>query len=174
MTTKYCPCCKEHKLHSEFHAHNSAPTILKLQSHCKVCKKVQRAVSRADNLEATRKRDLNAYYNNYDNRQASRKKYNLANRDKSAAWSAKRRAVKLLATPKWANNEAVQLIYTKSQRLSVWLDVEYHVDHIVPLQSKFVCGLHCEANLQIIVGVENISKLNRHWPDMWEQENEQT
>jgi hypothetical protein len=41
-----------------------------------------------------------------------------------------------------------------------------HVDHIVPLVSKFVCGLHCEANLQLLPGPENQRKGNRVWPDM--------
>jgi hypothetical protein len=49
------------------------------------------------------------------------------------------------------------------------LEVEYHVDHIVPLTSDLVCGLHCEANLQIAVGKDNIAKNNRWWPDMWDE-----
>lgn len=41
-----------------------------------------------------------------------------------------------------------------------------HVDHIVPLQSNWVCGLHCEANLRVIPGAENESKRNFWWPQM--------
>jgi len=44
----------------------------------------------------------------------------------------------------------------------------YEVDHIYPLQSKWMCGLHCEANLQILTESQNASKGNRWWPGMGE------
>lgn len=34
------------------------------------------------------------------------------------------------------------------------------------LKGKFVCGLHCEANLQVITKSENSKKHNSYWPDM--------
>ena len=42
------------------------------------------------------------------------------------------------------------------------------VDHVVPLQSKFVCGLHCEANLQVITKSKNASKCNRFPANGWD------
>jgi hypothetical protein len=44
--------------------------------------------------------------------------------------------------------------------------VEHDVDHIAPRRSKLVCGLHCEANLQVLTGAENCTKTNLHWPDV--------
>ncbi len=40
------------------------------------------------------------------------------------------------------------------------------VDHIVPIKSELVCGLHCIDNFQLLTRSENASKGNRYWPDM--------
>jgi hypothetical protein len=80
--------------------------------------------------------------------------------------NVRRKRVRVGATPAWANLEMMRLIYKMARELSEKLGVSYHVDHIVPLQSDLVCGLHCEANLQILTALENLKKHNRTWPDM--------
>ena len=90
------------------------------------------------------------------------------NSDKINARNAKRRAIKLRATPTWAENEKldIQKLYTQAKQLSKVTGLKYHVDHIVPLNSSIVQGLHCLANLQILEAKENITKNNLIWPDM--------
>ena len=44
--------------------------------------------------------------------------------------------------------------------------VKWEVDHIVPLASRIVCGLHAETNLRVVPKLVNRIKGNRFWPDM--------
>lgn len=95
-----------------------------------------------------------------------RKIYAAKNKDRLAAKSSLRRAVKLMATPAWADKVAIEDIYSFAMRVSADTKIEHHVDHIVPLISDTVCGLHCEANLRVIPATENQRKSNRFWPHM--------
>ena len=94
------------------------------------------------------------------------KQWLRANRGLKNASEGERRAAKLQATPKWANKFFMQEAYRLASLRTKVTGITWHVDHIVPLKSKFVCGLHVEHNLQVIPGVENIRKKNRYWPDM--------
>lgn len=78
----------------------------------------------------------------------------------------KRRAAKLNASPKWASFEKMETIFREAARLQTFTGIKFHVDHIVPLVSDIVCGLHCEDNLQVLMARENIAKNNHRWPDM--------
>ena len=69
-------------------------------------------------------------------------------------FGAQKRAAKILATPKWANMKEVRRIYACRP-------IGRHVDHIVPLVSPVVCGLHWEGNLQYLPARENLVKKNR-------------
>ena len=87
------------------------------------------------------------------------------NRDKCNASYAKYRAIKLQATPKWLTEDhfkEIQLFYTKSIKLTKDTGIQYHVDHIIPLQSKMVCGLHVPWNLSVITKEQNLKKGNKY------------
>jgi hypothetical protein len=77
---------------------------------------------------------------------------------------ADRRARLAKATPAWANQEAIDKIYALAAHQKSLTGDNVHVDHIVPLTSHLVCGLHTEQNLRIVVGEFNSYKSNRDWP----------
>lgn len=89
-----------------------------------------------------------------------------ANPDKRRAIDARRRAAELRAIPVWAKVKDINHVYTEAARISAETGIVHHVDHVVPLRSKWVCGLHCLENLEIIPSNENQAKGNRFWPDM--------
>ena len=87
------------------------------------------------------------------------------------ARDAKRRAMKLEATPKWCDLEKVREIYKDRDILVNFFEgelrEEFHIDHFYPLQGELVCGLHVPENLIIITKLENLSKNNKHPEDFY-------
>lgn len=62
------------------------------------------------------------------------------------------------ATPPWADQAAIDAIYRRCPK-------DWHVDHIIPLRGKLVCGLNVAENLQYLPAAENCSKGNRFDPE---------
>lgn len=98
---------------------------------------------------------------NRDKMRAYHAAYVKRNRALWTAQSALWRAAKLQATPPWADAAAIREVYKEAARLTQETGTEHHVDHIHPLQSKKICGLHTCANLQILTGDANRRKGNR-------------
>lgn len=93
----------------------------------------------------------------------SKREYRLRNPHvDSSSRLARRRAV-----PTWMDKEGVKAMYLKRDELTAATGIKHHVDHIVPIQSDLVCGLHWEGNMEVIPAIANIVKSNKVWPDMW-------
>jgi hypothetical protein len=68
------------------------------------------------------------------------------------------------ASPRWLTakqKEHISSIYTQARELTRRTGVKHVVDHIIPLRSEVVCGLHVPWNLQILTHIENSVKGNR-------------
>lgn len=96
------------------------------------------------------------------------REWKRANPAKMLAITARRKATKLHATPVWADFDKIEEFYERARNLSAETGIPHHVDHIVPLVSKWVCGLHVHTNLQILTETENQSKSNHRWPGMFD------
>lgn len=87
-----------------------------------------------------------------------------ANPEKVTAKTARRRAQLRMAAVDWADKKAVLAFYREARRLTKEKGVPYQVDHIIPLQSRIVCGLHNEFNLRVVTATENKQKHNKFSP----------
>lgn len=76
---------------------------------------------------------------------------------------AERNATKVMATPPWMTKQDradIAAVYAESASKSSSTGVAHEVDHIIPLRSRSVCGLHVAWNLRVITARENRSKSN--------------
>lgn len=96
------------------------------------------------------------------------KLYKKRNRAYFNAKNSERRASILQRTLHWLSSEdkhQISLFYKAAKFLESVYNVEYHVDHIIPLLGEDVCGLHVPWNLQLLTSTENLSKGNRYNPE---------
>lgn len=172
---KPCTRCLQVKPFEQFNRSKVTPDGM--CHKCRDCSKTANAEWRKKNPEGFKKWNLE----NRETRSASHKQWLRENRQRVSIsfreWSKKNRhrvnanvarykATKKSATPQWADLDAIRKFYELAARLTASTGEPHQVDHIVPLQSQIVCGLHWHGNLQILKKFDNISKLNRKWPGM--------
>ena len=67
-----------------------------------------------------------------------------------------------IACPSWVDRIEIRTIYEHAAVLTSETGVKHHVDHIVPLRGKDVCGLHVPWNLRPIPWKVNLQKGRSH------------
>jgi hypothetical protein len=141
-----------------------------LTTRCKDCLRGIMRSYRARNAVRLAEEKAQWQRDNKEKRNAAIAKYQKRHPERLAATraqsSAKRRARRIGSTPAWANRFFIGEAYRLARLRSQLLGYEWEVDHIVPLRSDIVCGLHVEHNLQVIAATDNTKKSNRVWPDM--------
>lgn len=116
------------------------------------------------NMESIKTKKKRYRKQNQDLIREYNKSWRLKNPDRCGELSARRRARKRHATPKWLTDsdyDQIRSFYLEAQRLSLETGIEHAVDHIHPLLGEYVCGLHVPWNLQILTKSENSAKGNR-------------
>ena len=115
---------------------------------------------RGEKIEQIREKNKAWREANRDHLNAKRGEWQRLNKGAVCEIRARRRAAEYRATPRWYDRLQAKKIYDEAAMLRA-AGADVHVDHIVPLQGKSVCGLHVHWNLQILDAKENLSKGNR-------------
>lgn len=136
---------------------------------CKVCRKIERTASLSITLDSRRIQARKWAARNKHRLAAAASRWQKKHPGRANANTAAYEARKIRAMPKWTNRFFIEEIYDLAARrtaLKTGGIEKWQVDHIVPLQSNLVCGLHVEHNLRVISASKNSSKKNYYWPDM--------
>jgi hypothetical protein len=123
---------------------------------------------RRANIRLVRRRVLASKAKKGDYYRNQTRSWAAANPGKCRAKYKKYMTSKLNAVPLWADHAMIEKIYDRCAKRNAkqHLGLKWHVDHIVPLQSSLVCGLHVHYNLRIVPSTVNTAKGNRRWPGM--------
>lgn len=110
---------------------------------------------------------------NKDKVSAYKRKWKQNNKYNPCSGDFARRRQEKLATPKWMDEFdrfLINEIYDLARKRTNLLGIAFEVDHIVPIMSDIVCGLHHPLNLEIVEAKINRKKNNLIWPNMPEKE----
>ena len=143
-------------------------SVLKAKKHEYYVKNKERLKAKSREYSKNNKEKISLKNKEYnagrkDIKAAYDKEYRKNNKHKLSKHSIQRNYKRYQATPSWYIDEKSKInqLYSKRDELSKLWGIQLHVDHIVPIQGKMVCGLHCWDNLQLLESSLNLAKGNR-------------
>lgn len=171
--TKQCSACNEAKPPSSFGRDKSRRDGLNV--YCRLCansKSVAYSKANPERIRAIKAKSQAANIDRYVEWRVQNgaklreywvkygKRYRTERRAETCAKARRQQAARRNAVPLWFDKELEQAVYREAERRRLaGEDVE--VDHIVPIISPFVCGLHWHGNLRIVSTAINRAKSNR-------------
>ncbi len=166
--TKVCSKCSNTKDKSEFFKRTRS--VDGYESECKICRKKRNAKWFSENRKRHNIMMKDWYQKNRDKHLQDSKDRYCADKAYALSKYYKRSIRTKIATPSWADQKTIAEFYRIAKHLEKTIGGKWEVDHIVPIQSNLVCGLHVQTNLQVIPAEQNRQKSNSYWPDMPEGE----
>lgn len=172
---KVCIGCGAELPLVNFYEYKTKAEGVTYSGRCKPCETIRKVEWARSNREKSRAADKRHYDKTKDlprteeqkeKRKAVSRAYNRRNPHVVKRSKIRRIAAERQANVLWANDNAIKEFYLSAYNLTISTGNVYHVDHIVPLRSDYVCGFHSEHSLNVIEAEENMKKNNLHWPNM--------
>jgi len=172
--TKRCLKCEENLPLGAFNKHKRQKDGL--QQTCSACQKLYYRSNKISILETQKswvdgnKEKVSGYKKSWKSRNKdSVREYNeshqKANLSMYAYYASQRDLQKKKATPPWLtadHKEQIKYFYAHAADCYAVSGQKYHVDHIVPVKGKNVCGLNVPWNLQVLPADLNEKKSNTY------------
>ena len=158
-----CTKCGQDKPSEDFP--KSKTCVSGFRSYCRVCKNKQTSTYYHNNKEKHREKADKWVKENPVAVKEIKTNWKKRNPLQRAVDNAKRSAIKRSANV-YKDCELTKFVFEEAQHLRGLRDTmsgfKWHVDHIIPLQGKTVCGLHIWNNFAVIPANVNLRKNNKY------------
>jgi hypothetical protein len=173
--TKVCRKCKIEQPLDNFHKNKQNRDGL--QTKCKKCAIEAARANYAANAEA-RREDKRQYHKTHAEQDAKYfrkyreanqekiKEYKRTHQDKLNTYTMKYYTLRRSATIPYGelNSLIISEAYELASLRTKLTGIKWNVDHVIPINNLYVCGLHVGINLQVIPAKDNKVKRNKLIP----------